>query len=170
MTFSEFLRTQDEGKSQAYDAGWVMDYPDAQNMLQLLYGPYKPPGINSAAYASPEYDRLYEQMAKLDDNVPDELDRKLDLIREMHDILDRDVPWVLMEFRVIYALYHQWYIPSHEPNPFAYTYLKFSYSASAVRAEKAQAWTDAPFWPGFLTVLGLMIPAALMGARVYRQR
>jgi hypothetical protein len=88
----------------------------------------------------------------------------------MHDILDRDVPWVLIEFRVIYALYHDWYIPSHEPNPFAYTYLKFSYSDSARRSEKAKEWTEAPFWPGFLTLVALLVPLSLMGLRIFKQR
>ena len=170
LTFSEFLNRQDDGKGQAYDAGWVMDYPDSQNMLQLLYGPNKPPGINSAAYASPEYDKLYEAMAKLDDASPEQRDEKLGLIRQMHQVLDRDVPWVLMEFRVIYALYHEWYLPSHEPNPFAYTYFKFAYSDSGRRAEKAQTWTDAPFLPGFILFLVLLVPVGLMGYKISRQR
>jgi oligopeptide transport system substrate-binding protein len=169
LTFSEFLKRQDDGKGQAYDAGWVMDYPDAQNMLQLLYGPYKPPGINSAAYASPEYDKLYEEMAKLDDNIGEQLDRKMDLIKEMHDILERDVPWVLIDFRRIYGLYHNWYIPP-EPNPFAYTYIKFAYSETPKRGEKAQAWSESPFLPGFVLLLTLIVPAGLMGMRIYRQR
>ena len=169
LTFSEFLKRQDEGKGQAYDAGWVMDYPDAQNMMQLLYGPNKPPGINSAAYASPEYDRLYEEMARLDDNIPDQLDRKLDLIKDMHDVLERDVPWVLIDFRRIYGLYHNWYIPP-EPNPFAYTYIKFAYSETPKRGEKAQAWSESPFLPGFVLLLTLIVPAGLMGMRIYKQR
>ena len=169
LTFAEFLKRQDEGKGQAYDAGWVMDYPDAQNMLQLLYGPNKPPGINSASYASPEYDALYEEMSKLDDSVPGERDNKLDLIKKMHDVLDRDVPWVLMEFRVIFALYHDWYLPA-PPNPFAYTYLKFAYSDSAKRAEKAQTWTDSPPWPALIFFLVALIPVSLMSYKVFQQR
>ncbi|MCA8910153.1 MAG: hypothetical protein KDB82_00490 [Planctomycetes bacterium] len=170
LTFSEFLKRQDEGKGQAYDAGWVMDYPDAQNMLQLLYGPNKPPGINSASYASSEYDKLYEEMSKLDDQVPDQLDHKVDLIRQMHEVLDRDVPWVLMEFRVIFALYHDWYLPSLDPNPFAYTYFKFAYSNSEQRAESAQQWTDSPFLPGFFIIVVALVPVCLMGYKVYQQK
>lgn len=169
LTFSEFLKRQNDGKGQAYDAGWVMDYPDAQNMLQLLYGPNKPPSINSASYASDEYDRLYEEMSKLNDAVPEERDHKLDLIKQMHEVLDRDVPWVLMEFRVIFALYHDWYLPS-KPNPFAYTYLKFAYSNSEQRSEKAEEWTDSPFWPGFLIFVIAFVPVSLMGYKVYQQK
>lgn len=169
LTFPEFLKRQNDGKGQAYDAGWVMDYPDAQNMLQLLYGPNKPPGINSAGYASPEYDRLYEEMSKLDDSVPAERDHKMDLIKQMHDLLDHDAPWLLMEFRVTFGLYHDWYLPA-KPNPFAYTYFKFAYSDSAKRAEKAQTWTDSPFWPGFIMFAVFLVPVGLAGYKVYLQR
>jgi len=37
-----------------------MDYPDAENVMQLYYGPNAAPGSNSASYANPEYDGLYE--------------------------------------------------------------------------------------------------------------
>ena len=94
---------------------------------------------------------------------------RLDLIKQMHDQIDHDVPWVLMEFRVIFALYHDWYLPA-KPNPFAYTYFKFAYSDSERRAEKAQEWTDSPFWPGFIMFVVFLIPVSLAGYKVYQQR
>lgn len=168
LTFSEFLKRQDDGAGQAYDAGWVMDYPDAQNMLQLLYGPNKPPGINSAAYDSEVYNKLYEEMAVLDDNVEHELARKKELIRQMHQQLEKDVPWVLMEYRVIYALYHDWFIIG-KPNEFAYTYYKFWYSDSERRAAKAKEWETKPTLPALLMVLIALVPLTLMGLKVFKQ-
>jgi ABC-type oligopeptide transport system substrate-binding subunit len=41
--------------------GWGLDYPDAENTLQLFYGPNASPGSNDANYRNPEYDALYEQ-------------------------------------------------------------------------------------------------------------
>ena len=45
---------------------------------------------------------------------------------------------VLLEFRVIYALYHDWYLPAMDLNPFAYTYLKFAHKSpsSALRKRR----------------------------------
>ncbi|NND60968.1 MAG: hypothetical protein HKN49_11945 [Gammaproteobacteria bacterium] len=40
---------------------WGLDYPDAENTLQLFYGPNGSPGSNDANFANPEYDRLYAQ-------------------------------------------------------------------------------------------------------------
>jgi oligopeptide transport system substrate-binding protein len=41
--------------------GWGLDYPDAENTLQLFYGPNGSPGSNDANYRNPAYDSLYEQ-------------------------------------------------------------------------------------------------------------
>jgi ABC-type transport system substrate-binding protein len=41
--------------------GWGLDYPDAENTLQLFYGPNSSPGSNDANYRNPAYDALYEQ-------------------------------------------------------------------------------------------------------------
>ncbi len=126
MTFSKFLNTQDEGAGQAYDAGWVMDYPDAQNMLQLLYGPNKSPGINCANYASEEYDRLYEKLAPLSDEDPTEAAQKQKLIIEMSALLERDTPWVLVEYRRIFRLQWTGYA-APPPNSFEFNHQKYAF-------------------------------------------
>ena len=41
--------------------GWGLDYPDAENVLQLFYGPNRVPGSNDGNFANPEYDQLFEQ-------------------------------------------------------------------------------------------------------------
>jgi ABC-type oligopeptide transport system substrate-binding subunit len=40
--------------------GWTMDYPDAENTVQLFYGPNASPGSNSANYNNEEFNRLYQ--------------------------------------------------------------------------------------------------------------
>jgi ABC-type transport system substrate-binding protein len=40
---------------------WTLDFPDAENTLQLFYSPNRSPGSNDSNYSNPEYDRLYEQ-------------------------------------------------------------------------------------------------------------
>ena len=41
--------------------GWGLDFPDAENTLQLFYGPNGSPGSNDSNWHNPEYDRLYER-------------------------------------------------------------------------------------------------------------
>ena len=44
---------------------WTMDYPDAENTMQLFYGPNASPGANSANYDNEEFNRLYRESATL---------------------------------------------------------------------------------------------------------
>jgi len=60
-TFGEISRAWRESELPLIIKGWGLDYPDAENTLQLFYGPNAAPGSNDANYRNPEYDALYEQ-------------------------------------------------------------------------------------------------------------
>lgn len=60
-TFGDFNRDVKNSKTQMIPMGWGLDYPDAENTLQLFYGPNRAPGSNSANYNNPEFNKLYEQ-------------------------------------------------------------------------------------------------------------
>ena len=68
--FNQFQDKTLKGKHQIFWAGWLADYPDAENFLFLLYGPNaksKTEGENVANYENPEYDKLYRELQALDD-------------------------------------------------------------------------------------------------------
>ncbi len=54
-----------EKKCMYFGQGWGLDYPDSENLMQLFYGPNESPGSNGANYKNAEYDKLYEQAAKM---------------------------------------------------------------------------------------------------------
>ena len=60
-TFSQYLERTRKGTFQMTSSGWLADYPDPENFLQLLYGPNAPPNPNHSAFSNPEYDRLYRE-------------------------------------------------------------------------------------------------------------
>jgi ABC-type transport system substrate-binding protein len=60
-TFGDISRAWKQSELPWIAKGWGLDYPDAENTLQLFYGPNGSPGSNDANYRNPEYDRLYEQ-------------------------------------------------------------------------------------------------------------
>lgn len=62
-TFGDFIKDTSNSRLPIVSKGWTLDYPDAENTLQLFYGPNGSPGSNDANYKNPEYDRLYEQSA-----------------------------------------------------------------------------------------------------------
>jgi len=62
-TFGDFNKAYKERKVMIIPTGWNMDYPDAENVMQLFYGPNEAPGSNHANMHNAEFDRLYEQTA-----------------------------------------------------------------------------------------------------------
>ena len=48
------------GKIPMRADGWNADYPDAENFMQLLYGP-NAGQENQARFELPEFDKLYDQ-------------------------------------------------------------------------------------------------------------
>jgi ABC-type transport system substrate-binding protein len=55
------------GKIPMRADGWNADYPDAENFMQLLYGPSGPE--NNSRFNLPEFNKLYEQARALPDGV-----------------------------------------------------------------------------------------------------
>ncbi|MBP9890459.1 MAG: hypothetical protein KBG84_01030 [Planctomycetes bacterium] len=125
LSFREFLERQDEGKGQAFDCGWAMDYPDAQNVTQLLYGPHKPPGINASAFGNADYDKCYEELALLSDQVEAQRKRKLELIRRMSEIVEEESPWVLLSWHATVQVCRS-SLRAPPPCSFSYTQLKYT--------------------------------------------
>jgi len=60
-TFGEISQAWRNSELPLIMSGWKLDYPDAENTLQLFYGPNASPGSNSANYRNPAYDALYRQ-------------------------------------------------------------------------------------------------------------
>jgi len=59
-TFGDISKAWKDSQLPYISKGWGLDFPDAENTLQLFYGPNGSPGSNDANYRNPEYDRLYE--------------------------------------------------------------------------------------------------------------
>lgn len=64
-TFGDFNQALKRSKLQFFALGWGLDYPDAQNTLQLFYGPNHSPGSNNFNYENPEFDKLFEQASTM---------------------------------------------------------------------------------------------------------
>lgn len=90
QSWPAFLKKVSEGRSQLFRIAWVGDYPDAENFLQLFYGPNAAPGPNRCCYENPEYDRLFREALA----APPE--RRLSLYRDLQRIVKEDCPWVFI--------------------------------------------------------------------------
>jgi oligopeptide transport system substrate-binding protein len=101
--FAELLEKLNNKKAQMWGIAWMGDYPDAENFLQLLYGPNKSPSPNAANYDNPEYNKLFAQMRGMEDSP-----ERRKIIRQMQDIFVRDLPWVVGAHRVLINLVQPW--------------------------------------------------------------
>jgi ABC-type transport system substrate-binding protein len=113
QTWSAFLKSVCEGRVQLFHMGWVGDYPDAENFLQLFHSRNLSPGPNHANYANEEFDRLYD--AALAAATAEERNgywlRCQEIIRE-------DCPWIFTHFSKSNSLVRPTvgnYIPSNFP-------------------------------------------------------
>jgi ABC-type transport system substrate-binding protein len=114
-----FLDKLDRRQAQIYKLGWVADYPDSENFLQLFYGPNASPGPNHANYANPQIDKLYEQLRTM---LPGpEKDR---LCEQMVDIVIEDCPWVFLYQPMDFAVTHNW-LKNYSLHDFPYTMTKY---------------------------------------------
>lgn len=62
--------------------GWGLDYPDAENVMQLFYGKNASPGSNSSNFDHPEYNKLYEQSKPMPDS-----EERTKIYKRMNEIL-----------------------------------------------------------------------------------
>ena len=102
-TFPLYLEKQSKGQFQIADGAWAMDYPDPENVYQLLYGPNDAPGPNETHFNHPEMNRLYQEMAKLSAGT-----KRADLIRRMDEIVQEESPWAMLYYQSTYMLSQPW--------------------------------------------------------------
>ncbi len=119
MTFNKVeklpdLRKQGQaGKLQMWTYGWIADYPDGENFLQLFWSK-SIGGANYSMYARPEYDALYER-AKTMPNTPE----RTEIYRKMVQMLWVDNPWRVNYLRQRTILLHPW-VKAYKKHPFGH--------------------------------------------------
>jgi ABC-type transport system substrate-binding protein len=118
VQFADLLNDKRVGNFQLAGSAWIADYPDAQNFLQLLYGPNTDQS-NESRFKLPEYDRLYEESLR----HPDSPERNR-LYREMTRLLFAYAPWRLGVTRTFQHLQYPW-VKAYKKHPILYTNWKW---------------------------------------------
>ena len=116
--FVDLLKDRKVGKYQISNVAWIADYPDAQNFLQLLYGPNTDIS-NDARFNLPEYNKLYSAALKL----PDGPERNK-LYREMNRVLTAYAPWAYGVQRLFSHFINPWVL-GYKKHPILYTSFRF---------------------------------------------
>jgi len=115
-TFQDKLKTKG---AQIFSLGWIADYPDAENFLQLFYSKNVSPGSNNFNYASDEFDKLYEKVITMPDSP-----ERIALYRKAERLIIEDCPAAFLFHRVAYVLHHDWVL-NYKPHAFQYGLSKY---------------------------------------------
>ncbi len=106
----ELRKMARQGKIPMRTDGWNADYPDAENFMQLLYGP-NVGQENHARFSLPEFDKFYDAARRLPDSP-----ERTKLFNRMTELVVAYAPWRLMEHRIEDQLLQPW-IRNYKPHP-----------------------------------------------------
>jgi ABC-type transport system substrate-binding protein len=118
LTFKEFLTEGRAGKLQFFTDNWFFDYPDGENILQLLVGA-NAPGINKAAYRDADVDRWYQQL-----RVTSDMQDKISLMAKIEERTLRDLPWIPLMYQSSYVLLAP-HVRNYRKSSVARNYVKY---------------------------------------------
>ena len=117
-TWPDLLKAGQLGKLQMRTIGWLANIPDADNFLQLLYGPNAGQS-NDSRFSLEAYDRIYRQAKRL----PDSPERNR-LFHELSRLAVAYAPWKLGIYRIETHLAQPW-VAGYKPHPTMRSVLRY---------------------------------------------
>lgn len=104
-TWPEFQARIQRRQAHMWGIAWGADYPDAENFLQLFYGPNaQPGGMNSSYYKNPKYDEIFSRARVMPDSPA-----RTKLYEQLAKMVADDVPVVLGVHRLNLILTQPWF-------------------------------------------------------------
>ena len=97
VEWSYFLRDLNERRFQISSSGWMADYPDSQNFLDLLF--HSRSGQNHSGYANSQVDSLLEQA-----RIETDPQQRTVLYRQAERLIIDDAPWIPLTHGVAFSL------------------------------------------------------------------
>ena len=89
--FATFLKDLHKGRFQMFDIGWIADYPDPENFLDLLF--HSDSSNNHTHYSNPEVDELLMKARVETDETA-----RFALYNQAEQMILDDAPWVPLWF------------------------------------------------------------------------
>jgi oligopeptide transport system substrate-binding protein len=104
VTFAQWYAMRRQHQIQMTNAGWLMDYPDAQDFLYYLLDGHSP--FNAYGYRNPQFDELVERANGMTNQA-----ERIKLYQQANQIATHDAPWIFMYNQRTDALYQPWVQP-----------------------------------------------------------
>lgn len=112
-----FFADIDAGRYQAFNLGWIMDYPDPEDLLDIKF--HSRSRQNDTRYSNPEVDRLLEEARTEQDQ-----ERRYELYRQAERLIVQDAPWIPLFFGRDHVLIKP-YVKDYKLTPIVIPKLRF---------------------------------------------
>ena len=89
--FATILARQDEGSLQMFNAGWIMDYPDPEDILDLKF--HSESALNDVNYSNTDVDAILEEA-----RIEQDAGRRLELYQQAERLIIEDAAWLPLYF------------------------------------------------------------------------
>lgn len=115
---ARFLQKLANHQIQMFRLSWTGDYPDAENFLQLFYGPNSG-ASNRVCCDFPDINKKYEAVK----NMGPSAERDLKYL-ELAEAIREKCPWIFESYTVSFLLKHSW-LKNMRPHDFAFQRWKY---------------------------------------------
>lgn len=102
-TWPQLTKKVKTRQAQMFGMAWLGDYPDAENFLQLLYGPNSSPGPNGSNYNNPNFNSLFDKATKMQPGP-----ERAALYTQLNKMASKDAAYIYGVHRTNFAVKHSW--------------------------------------------------------------
>ncbi len=95
--FATFLADSDAGRLQMFNAGWILDYPDPEDILDLKF--HSRSSLNDVGYANAEVDALLDL-----GRVERDPAARIELYQQAERLIIEDVAWIPLYFSISHVV------------------------------------------------------------------
>lgn len=165
--YNQFQEKVRKGAYQVFFWGWVADYPDPENFMFLLWsdmGRTASGGPNTANFANERFDELFLAMRARPNDA-----RRLELIRQMRELLERERPWIELFHPESYGLYQPW-VHNVKSLGMSFSTLKYRDVDPEQRERLRAAWNEPVMWPAWVLLAGAVAVVAPGVVTFFRER
>lgn len=92
VEFATFLQQVDRRQFDMMTLGWIADYLDPEDFLDILFHSQSPD--NRTGYANPEVDRLLEQARTMPTDTEEARQARFRIYQQAEQIIVQDSPWI----------------------------------------------------------------------------
>ena len=160
-TWTEMNSRINKGQAQLWGMSWGADYPEAQNFLQLFYGPNKAPGPNGASYQNPEFDAPFAKAATMQASP-----ERREIYRKLQRIVIDDCVWIAKYRRLQFTLVDPW-LHGYRYSDIDTKYYKYCRVDTGRRATEVRGLNEMQLWPSVILfgVVSLLVVGTVIAGR-----